>query len=204
MKRHAAATSPHEAALKTVAPNAAIALRLLADYAYPAPTRLQFFSIVRCLPDIEEAWHRGVIEPRDAVPLLGRLTAVARELAVIEQESGDEFLEPLERTYSNCEALLKAFHSAEEGADAQRVGFLRGEVERLLKQARACEAVGRITEAKGVAALAEWRARCLEPAARIPLFDTSDEEPPDDAVESEDESGDAEASEAPAPDEVEP
>lgn len=180
LRQRAAATLPHEDALTVVAPDALTALRLLRNFSYPSPTRAQFINLVRSLPAIEEAWHRGVIEPRDAVPLSAQIAAVARELAAIKQEMDEQFLEPLERTFSNCREILDAFPAAEAGADLRRVGFLRGEVALLLDEARACEAAGRSTEAKGIAALAEWRARSLEPAATIPLID--EEESHDDVV----------------------
>ncbi len=177
LKSYATLTLPHEAALTAIAPDAIAAVQLLRNYSYPAPTRLQFFNIVRALPMIEEAWHRGIIEPRDAVPLSRHFAAIARELASIKQEAGEQFLEPLERTFANCRQFLNAYPAALDDADAQRVAFLRAEVARLIDVARACEDAGRIIEAKGVAALAEWRARSLESAATIPVLDP-DEEPP--------------------------
>ncbi len=182
MKEYAALTLPHEESLALVAPDSITALKLLRNYTHPSPTRVQFINLVRSLPAIEEAWHRGIIEPRDAVPLSRYFAAMVRELATIAQEMDEPFLEPLERTFSNCRELLKAFPEAQEKADARRVRFLRAEVARLLDEASACEAAGRVTEAKGVAALAEWRARSLEPAASIPLL-AEEEVPPEAAGE---------------------
>jgi len=181
MKAHAKATAPHETALTAIAPDTITALQLLRNYSYPAPTRLQFFNVVRALPAIEEDWHRGIVETRDAIPLSRHLAAIARELATIKQEADEQFLEPFDRTIANCRTFLEQFSTAAIGADAHRVAFLRAEVVRLLDEARACEAAGRITEAKGIAALAEWRARSLEPAATLAIMQPDEESPPEEA-----------------------
>jgi len=167
----------HTGELAAVAPETVPAIEALARYEYPAPVRLHFFALLRCLPTLEEGWRRGIVETRYAIPMIRDFGAMAELLAVLEQELNEPLLEPLEKTMDTCTEWLKRYPvSADGGAlSMQRLAFLRSEVTRLADEARALDAVGRPIESKAIAALAEWRARSMEPAATIawPVLDLS-------------------------------
>jgi len=168
----------HSGELTAAAPEAAGALETLASYQLPTPTRLQFFALLRALPAIEESWRRSVVETHDAIPMVHDLAAIAEVLATLEQELEEPLLEPLDKTLDTCKEWVARYPAASAGdpRDANRIAFLRREVLRLMEQARACEMAGRKTEAKAVAAIAEWRARSLEAAATLPWPELSTDE----------------------------
>lgn len=162
-----------EALAERLPPEAAGALTVLKEYTYPGPVRFEFFALLRSLPLLEDQWHRGALEMRIAVPLIRHLAQVAADLAVLEEDLGEAFLEPLDKTLANCSEWLERYPEPVEPSPVRerRVAFLHDEVRRLMSESRAWQAAGRTTEAKALAALAEWRARCLAPAAtakRVP------------------------------------
>ncbi len=155
--------------LAAVAPETVGSIEALTEYTLPAPARLHFFALLRALPALEEGWRRGLIETRVAIPMVRDFAAIAEVLAVLEQELDEPLLEPLDKTLDTCTEWL-ARYPATAGMDpqsARRLEFLRSEVARLTAAARAWDSAGRATEAKAVAAIAEWRARSLEAAATV-------------------------------------
>jgi len=170
--------------LAAAAPEAATALEALATYELPAAARLQFFALLRALPAIEEDWRRGLVETRDAIPMVRDLSAIAELVAALEQELAEPLLEPLDKTLDTCSEWLARYPIAAAGdpRDVHRLAFVRGEVFRLTERARAWDAAGRKTEAKGVAAIAEWRARSLEAAATLPWPQVSEDAATDEPV----------------------
>lgn len=189
-----ALAAPHVAytgELAAVAPETVSTVEALANYQYPAPVRLHFFSLLRSLPALEEGWRRGIVETRYAIPMIRDFAVMAELLAVLEQELNEPLLEPLDKTMDTCTEWMQRFSEPADASamSAQRFAFLRDEVTRLVDEARALDAVARPIEAKAIAALAEWRARTLEPAATIfwPATDHSKaaEEAPAPPVEEE-------------------
>jgi hypothetical protein len=174
----------HAGDLAAVAPETLGSLEALARYTLPAPSRVHFFALLRALPAIEEGWRRGLIETRVAIPLMRDFAAIAEVLAVLEQELDEPLLEPLDKTLDTCTEWLARFplRAGTDLMSTRRLEFLRGEVARLTTASRAWEAVGRVTEAKAVAAIAEWRARCLEAAATIAWPDEAPESGVDEAA----------------------
>lgn len=169
--------APHVAylaELAAIAPETVPAVEVLAQYE-SGPVRLHFFALLRSLPAIEEGWRRGIVETRHAIPMIRDFAAMAELLAVLEQELQEPLLEPLEKTMSICTEWLQRYpESADPRAmSVNRLVFLRNEVSRLADEARALDSAGRPIESKAIAALAEWRARSLEPAATIfwPVLD---------------------------------
>ncbi len=179
----------HLAELNAVAPETAPSIEALAQYEYPRPVRLHFFALLRSLPALEEGWRRGIVETRHAIPMIRDFATMAELIAVLEQELEEPLLEPLDKTMDTCTEWLQRFpESSDSGAlSVQRLAFLRNEVARLSDAARALEAAGREIEAKATAALAEWRARSLEPAATVMWpaveFESGEETPVVPAVE---------------------
>jgi hypothetical protein len=167
-----ALAAPHVAnsgELAAIAPEAVAAIEALAHYELPAPARLHFFALLRSLPALEEGWRRGIVETRHAIPMIRDFALMAEKLAVLEQELEEPLLEPLDKTMDTCTQWLQRYSEpADPGPlSAHRLEFLRGEVARFTDEARALETAGRQIEAKAIAALAEWRARSLEPAATL-------------------------------------
>jgi hypothetical protein len=158
----------HSGELMAIAPETVPTIEALARYE-AGPVRLHFFALLRSLPAIEEGWRRGIVETRYAIPMIRDFAAMAELLAVLEQELQEPLFEPLEKTMSICTEWLRRFPESMDTAalSVHRFEFLRGEVSRLADEARALHAAGRPIEAKAIAALAEWRARSLEPAATI-------------------------------------
>ncbi|MCP4641767.1 MAG: hypothetical protein GY851_15095 [bacterium] len=126
--------------------------------------RLRFFTLLRMFPRLERDWRSGTLPASTAVPALAQLGRLVRSLCVLEQESGEEFLEPIEKTMARCDGYKSQYLTSSGGSTG---GLLRGdwllsEVTRLMTEAETLRAQGRLIEANGVAALAEWRARSLE------------------------------------------
>lgn len=152
------------------------ALESLADCDMAVPTRFEFFTLVRTIPEIEARWHKGLTPRATAVPLLARLSKLARRLCVLEQEAGEPFLEPLNETLAKCgeyQSLYLTGTGSAQGAQ-ERGDWLLNEVRRLAEEAKALSGAGRPIEANAVAALAEWRARALRFAARAAPLSEAD------------------------------
>lgn len=144
------------------------ALRNLARYEMGAKIRSDFLMLLRSMPVIEWQWHQGSIETHIATPLLARLAELVRYAAVLEHRSGETFLEPLEITLAKCaDYQRRVAPDVGHGVDT-RAQWLKMEVSRLVREARDLAVFGRTIEANAVAAIAEWRARCLEVAAAAP------------------------------------
>ena len=135
----------------------------MADLDTAEPDRMNFFALLRMFPAIEAQWAGGAIPGEVAVPAMAGLSRLLRRLCTVEQENGSEFIESLNKTLGQCDVCRSQYLLAGSGdtEDNRRGAWLMGEVERLTGEARSLEAEGRMTEAGGVAALAEWRARSL-------------------------------------------
>jgi hypothetical protein len=130
--------------------------------------RLDFFNLLKIFPRIEEMWHTGALSRSVAVPALAALHRLARALCTIEQERGEAFVEPLQKTLDNCGQFQSVYltSSAATPEVRERPDWLFDLVGRLMAEAEQLNAEGRTIEACAVATLAEWRARALEIAAK--------------------------------------
>ncbi|MCF6285228.1 MAG: hypothetical protein L3K26_08560, partial [Candidatus Hydrogenedentes bacterium] len=137
-------------------------------------SRVQFFALLRAFPEIEERWHAGHLTRPAATIALTRLAALARTLCQLEAALGASFLEPLQDTLARCEEFQSAYLTGSTTTTQARIrgDWLVAEVRHLMDEADALAQVDRRIEADAVAALAEWRARALEFAAKAgPLSD---------------------------------
>ena len=146
------------------------ALKRLSGYKMGSDTRSEFLILLRSLPIIEWEWNQGTLDTAIAVPAMARLAGLSRHLALLEQQSGKPFLDPLEKTLSSCAGFQRRIHdeSGRGHVSSPRTAWLMAEVSNLTAEARKLAALGRNIEAQAVAALAEWRARCLEVAGGPP------------------------------------
>lgn len=126
--------------------------------------RVSFFALLRMFPLLEQKWHDGSI-PRDvAVPAMASLSRLVRSLCVIEQDSGETFIELMADTIARCGDYQSQYLTSTSGSAEkhERADWLLAEVARLTAEAKQLNDGGCTIEAVGVASLAEWRARSLE------------------------------------------
>ncbi len=142
-------------------------------------TRLDFLNVLKLFPRIEEMWHSGSIARSVAVPALANLSRLARALCITEQDRGEPFIEPLQKTLEICGQFQSLYLTSSAGSSEarERPDWIMAEVTRLMDQAEALAAEGRAIEACGVGALAEWRARSLEAAAKAEPLSAPEKEP---------------------------
>lgn len=128
------------------------------------PDRLTFFALLRVLPGIEADWYAGEVPANVAAPALGSLGRLARHLCTLEQEIGPPFSELIDKTIETCNDFKSKYlmSTGSSGAQSLRGEWLLAEVGRLMAESAALAGEGRVIEASGVAAVAEWRARALE------------------------------------------
>lgn len=149
-------------------------------------SRVHFFALLRAIPDIEEHWHAGELTRPVAVAALAGLAELARTLCRVEAARGATFLEPIQDTLARCEEYQSRYLTGSTSSPQARArgDWLVEEVRRLMDEVESLLASGAKIEADAVAALAEWRARGLEFAAKAgPLSDqTSLPEPKAEAT----------------------
>jgi len=129
--------------------------------------RQDFFSLVRHFPFLEREWHNGGMQRSSAVMAMASLARLVRHLGVIEQSSGEPFIEPFQETLDRCSQYQSSYLTRSGGSNGaqERGDWLLKEVGRLMTEAEALMANGRAIEANALATMAEWRARSLEFAA---------------------------------------
>ncbi|MBI4556375.1 MAG: hypothetical protein HY706_02215 [Candidatus Hydrogenedentes bacterium] len=129
---------------------------------------LDFFALLRALPDLEGQWHAGRLPRGTAAPALASLARIARALCVCEEERAEPFIEPLKETLARCSEYQSKYvtSSGNSAGVHERGDWLLSEVHRLTAEAELVAENGMNIEAAAVAALAEWRARGLEFAAK--------------------------------------
>lgn len=140
--------------------------------------RAEFFSLLRALPPLEQAWHDGLVRKSQAVPATASIERLIRRLAALEQTIGIPFVEPLEETLDRCAEQQALYLTATvgPGASAERGERLMMHISRLIEEARAYHRQGRVIEGDAIAALAEWRARALVHTAKArPLSEVEPE-----------------------------
>ena len=153
----------------------------------PNAERLDFFTLLRLFPVIEETWHAGELPRSWAVPVMASMSRLLRHLCVVEHERGKPFVEPLQDTLARCREHQSLYLTGSAATGTQTRGdWLMKEVNRLMIEAKKLEAAGRSIEADAVAALAEWRALSLEAASKAaPLHQPDDYETPAEDAKSE-------------------
>ncbi|MBI2431569.1 MAG: LysM peptidoglycan-binding domain-containing protein [Candidatus Hydrogenedentes bacterium] len=129
--------------------------------------RVNYFTLLRALPELERRWHAGELPRSVAVPAIAQVARLARALATVEEERDEPFLEPLQDTLARGEEYQSLYLTGSTGTSQanERGDWLLNEVRRLLDEAEQLATTERKIEANAVAALAEWRARGLEFAA---------------------------------------
>jgi len=142
--------------------------------------RTDFLNLLKAFPLIEELWHTGKLRRAVAVPAIAQLAGLARTLAVIEQEKGEPFVEPMQSTLANCGQFQSLYLTSSSGPSEtrERPDWLMNEVTRLVADAERLAEEGRLIEAGAVAVLAEWRARALQAAAKADPLTAPEVEPP--------------------------
>ncbi len=133
-----------------------------------AGNRLRFLELLRLLPRIEEQWHGRQLPRHVAVPIIAKLSELARAVCLIEEDRGELFLEPLSDTLARTEEQQSLYLTGSAGTakSRERGDWILGEVRRLVDEAEALDAADRKIEACAVATLAEWRAQALKCAAQ--------------------------------------
>ncbi len=126
------------------------------------PGRLEFFSLLRMFPHLEEQWRGGGLSRSVAIPAMASLQRIVRSVCILEEERGEAFLEPLEDMLETASEYQSRYLTGSGGAADGRGNWLVNEVGRLSTNARRLAAQGRPIEAAAVAALAEYRGRALE------------------------------------------
>jgi hypothetical protein len=137
-------------------------------------SRVHFFTLLRAFPEIEGRWHAGQLPRPVAVAAMAHLAELSRTLCRLEAARDAGFLEPLADTLARCEEYQSLYLTGATTTPQARArgDWLVQEVRRLMDEAEALAANGAKIEADAVAALAEWRARGLEFAAKAgPLSD---------------------------------
>lgn len=130
--------------------------------------RLDFFTLLKLFPRIEELQHTGALPLSVSGPAMGGLARLARHLCTAEQERGEAFIEPIQNTLANCGQIQSSYLTGSPGSteSRQRPDWLLTEVNRLMAEAERLTRQNLGIEASAVAAMAEWRARALEVAAK--------------------------------------
>ena len=166
VRRGAAEVLEDKALVRSLDAETTAALKSLSSIERDAKNRSEYLILLRSFPVIEWEWNQGTLDTAVAVPTLARLAGLARHLAVLEHRSGEPFLDPLERTLSTCAEFQRQIldETGQGFRPGPRVDWLMAEVSRLSAEAGQLAKLGRDVEAQAVAALAEWRARCLEVA----------------------------------------
>lgn len=150
------------------------ALEAIASNPEGEQSRVHFFTLLRAFPDIEGRWHAGQLPRPVAVAALAHLAELSRTLCRLEGAREAGFLEPLADTLARCEEFQSVYLTGATTTPQARArgDWLVEEVRRLMDEAEMLAASDARIEADAVAALAEWRARGLELAAKAgPLSD---------------------------------
>jgi hypothetical protein len=134
----------------------------------PSSNRAAFFVLLKSLPEIERGWHAGVYTRDVAVPTMAGVSRVARAMCTLEQETGEPFIDPQVDTLGRASEYQSHFFTgiSESNAVHERGEVVMREVSLLVAESKAIADGGRAVEGQALAALAEWRARSLEHAAK--------------------------------------
>jgi hypothetical protein len=168
VRENAAEFLEPEEARKALPPEIVDFIKKFSSFELKGYNRLDFFTLVKIFPRIEELWTSGGLSRSTAGPALASLQRLTRALCTLEQERGEAFIEPLQKTLDNCgqfQSLYLTGSSASQD-NCERPDWLLDKVESMMDEAERLNGEGRTIEACAVATLAEWRARALEIAAK--------------------------------------
>lgn len=134
-------------------------------------SRLRFLELLRMLPWLEEQWHTRQLPKHVAVPTIMLISDMAKSMALIEEDRGELFLEPITDTLGRTEEFQSLYLTGSAGSAKarERGDWILGEVRRLVEESESLEKSGRKIEAAAIAALAEARGQCLKPAAQAEI-----------------------------------
>ena len=146
--------------------------KIQAEPSSPA-SRLNFLELVRVLPWLEEQWHTRQMPKHVVVPAIMLLSDISKTMAVVEEDRGEVFLEPISDTLSRTEESQSLYLTGSAGTakSRERGDWILSEVRRLVEEAEMLDACGRKIEAGAVAALAEVRGQCLKSAAQAEVVE---------------------------------
>lgn len=128
--------------------------------------RTGFLFLLRAFPVLEQAWHEGALAKEIAAPALGELADLMRTWCTVQEETGEPFVTPMSDHTEKCEEYRALYLTGAEAGE--RGDWLLDEVLRLMNEADALAHSGRTIEGTALVAMAEWRARALDSAAKAP------------------------------------
>jgi len=101
------------------------------------------------------------------------LSDISKTMAIIEEDRGEVFLEPLSDTLARTEESQSLYLTGSAGTakSRERGDWILAEVRRLVEEAEGLDLCGRKIEAGAVAALAEVRGQCLKSAAQAEIVE---------------------------------
>jgi hypothetical protein len=125
--------------------------------------RVNLFTFLQTFPYLEQQWRDGAIEGDVAVPAMAALSRMLESAFVLEQERGQPFLEAPQAALARCAQFRTEFLTGQGNGpgNRNRARWMLSEIGRLTAKSEALIEAGRLTEATGIAGLAEWRARSL-------------------------------------------
>ena len=126
----------------------------------PAVPRREFLLLLQDFARLEQRIATGELSEDVAVPVLAALTRFVRALCALEEDRGEIFLTPYLTRLERSSTFQAQYLT--RGMVTRRGEVLNEEVRRLSALVRQVAARGYTTEAAGLGALAEWRARSLE------------------------------------------
>jgi len=146
--------------------------KIQAEPSSPA-SRLNFLELVGVLPWLEEQWHTRQLPKHVVVPAIMLLSDISKTMAIIEEDRGEVFLEPLSDTLARTEESQSLYLTGSAGTakSRERGDWILAEVRRLVEEAEGLDLCGRKIEAGAVAALAEVRGQCLKSAAQAEIVE---------------------------------
>ncbi|HOH31755.1 MAG TPA: LysM peptidoglycan-binding domain-containing protein, partial [Candidatus Hydrogenedentes bacterium] len=101
-------------------------------------------------------------------PAILLITEMAKTMAILEEDRGELFMDPLRDTLSRTEESQSLYLTGSAGTakSRERGDWILSEVRRLVEEAELMEKAERKIEAGAIAALAEARGLCLKSAAQ--------------------------------------
>ena len=130
--------------------------------------RLRFLELMSAIPGLEEQWHTRQVPKHIIVPAILLITEMAKTMAILEEDRGELFMDPLRDTLSRTEESQSLYLTGSAGTakSRERGDWILSEVRRLVEEAELMEKAERKIEAGAIAALAEARGLCLKSAAQ--------------------------------------
>ncbi len=130
--------------------------------------RLRFLELMSAFPGLEEQWHTRQVPKHIIGPAIMLISEMAKTMAILEEDRGELFMDPLRDTLSQTEESQSLYLTGSAGTakSRERGDWILSEVRRLVEEAELLEQAERKIEAGAIAALAEARGLCLKSAAQ--------------------------------------